>query len=127
MNVPNHSQTSRIRFDIQALQNGQTPSDWRGNSYAGIVGYATENGRLYTLIHWQTPIAQIHVKDGVATILFFDARHISTTTRGFQGRIIRALSTALGMRNPDVERIHAELGRKTSDRRALQLHPEIAV
>lgn len=118
--VPNHSQASRIRFDVQSLQNHADIKPWKGNSYSGHqdVFYETlEDGftkahTTYDLMHWSTTIASI-TRNGV---LYFDARYISATTRGFQGRILNALRTAFGESHPDVVRISQELGKPTSQR-----------
>ena len=113
MNIPNHAQASRIASDLNKLARGESADDWRGNSYAGIVGYQ-DGGRMYTLTHWSTPIAQLHIaSDGKVSVLMFNARYISATTRSFQGRILNALRTALGENDPMVVIIQHELGRKT--------------
>ena len=92
MNVPNHTQAIRIASDLNKLARGESADDWHGNSYAGIVGYPQDGGRMYTLIHWSTPIAQLHIaSNGEVSVLMFNARYISATTRSFQGRIYRAL------------------------------------
>ena len=128
MNVPNHAQVNRIASDLNLLAQGKDARDWQGNSYAGIVGYATDRGRLYTLIHWSTPIAQLHVaNDGRVSVLMFNARYISSTTRSFQGRIYKALCKVHSINASDLQHIGTELGKKTHERGALYLHPEIAV
>ena len=127
MNVPNHAQADRIASDLNKLARGESADDWRGNSYAGIVGYLQDGGRTYTLIHWSTPIAQLHIaSDGKVSVLMFNARYISSTTRSFQGRIYRALCKVHTINASDLAIIGQELGRKTHLREVLSLHPEIA-
>ena len=127
MNVPNHAQASRIASDLNKLARGESADDWRGNSYAGIVGYQ-DGGRMYTLTHWSTPIAQLHIaSDGKVSVLMFNAWYISATTRSFQGRIYQALQTVHAINASDLSHIGHELGRKTHLREVLHLHPEIAV
>ena len=127
MNVPNHAQTNRIASDLNKLARGESAYDWHGNSYVGIVGYQ-DGGRMYTLIHWSTPIAQLHIaSDGKVSVLMFNARYISATTRSFQGRIYRALFKVHTINVSDLAIIGHELGRKTHLREVLSLHPEIAV
>lgn len=120
-NVPNHSQTSRIRFDIQKLQNGlgDTLQYWHGNSYKGIpvtVYVSGEKvGHGIKLKHWDTTIAVITTVGPI----YFDARYISSTTRGFQGRILNALRTAYGDNYASVARIAEELALPTGERDVL--------
>ena len=127
MNVPNHAQAIRIASDLNKLARGESAYDWHGNSYAGIVGYQ-DGSRMYTLIHWSTPIAQLHIaSDGKVSVLMFNARYISATTRSFQGRIYQALQTVHAINVNDLSAIGDELGKKTHERGVLSLHPEIAV
>ena len=127
MNVPNHSQANRIASDLNKLARGESAYDWHGNSYAGIVGYPQDGGRMYTLIHWSTPIAQLHIaSDGKVSVMMFNARYISATTRSFQGRIYQALHEVHTIDVSDLSHIGHELGRKTHLREVLSLHPEIA-
>lgn len=128
MYVPNHAQANRIASDLNKLARGESAVDWRGNSYAAVVGYATDRGRLYTLVHWSTPIAQLHIaSNGKVSVLLFNARYISATTRSFQGRIYRALCKVHSINANDLSAIGDELGKKTHERQALSLHPEIDV
>ena len=116
MNVPNHAQASRIASDLIKLARGESVADWRGNSYAGIVGYQ-DGGRMYTLIHWSTPIARLHItRDGKVYVLMFNARYISATTRSFQGRIYRALCKVHAIDEGELSAISDELGKKTHER-----------
>lgn len=115
MNVPNHSQTSRIRFDVQRLQNGQDPLYWRGNSYQGIpTTFAINDVETLGIRfkHWDTTIAAVTASG----VLYFNARYISTTTRGFQSRIVNALATAFGENHAAVVRIREELALPTGER-----------
>ena len=124
MNVPNHAQANRIASDLNKLARGESSDGWHGNSYAGIVGYQQDDARMYTLIHWSTPIAQLHIaSNGEVSVLMFNARRISATTRSFQGRIYQALQTVHAI---DVSAIGDELGKKTHERGVLSFHPEIA-
>lgn len=129
MNVPNHLQSNHIASDLNRLAAGQLNiGDWRGNSYHGIVDYAAGGAHLYTLVHWNTPIAQLHIaSNGKVSVLHFDARYISSTTRSFQGRIYRALCKVHAVNASDLAHIGEELGRKTHLRKVLVLHPEIEV
>ena len=128
MNVPNHAQAIRIASDLNKLARGKSADDWHGNSYAGIVGYPQDGGRTYTLTHWSTPIAQLHIaSNGEVSVLMFNARYISATTRSFQGRIYRALCEVHAINASDLSHIGHELGRETHLREVLHLHPEIAV
>jgi len=126
MNVPNHSQASRIRFDIQKLQNGQgdTLQHWQGNSYKGIPVTIYVDGEKVghgiQLKHWDTTIAVITMVGPI----YFDARYISSTTRGFQGRIINALRTAFGENYASVVRIAEELALPTGEREVLDWRAE---
>ena len=121
MNVPNHAQTSRIRFDIQKLQNGQGDQleYWQGNSYRGIpvtVSLANETVlHGIKLKHWDTTIAVVTM----AGPIYFDARYISSTTRSFQGRILNAMRTAYGENYAAVVRIAEELALPTGERDVL--------
>lgn len=127
MNVPNHAQANRIASDLNDLARGENAYDWHGNSYAGIVGYLQDGGRMYTLTHWSTPIAQLHIaSDGKVSVLMFNAWYISATTRSFQGRIYQALCEVHTINASDLAIIGQELGRKTHLREKLSLHPEIA-
>ena len=127
MNVPNHAQASRIASDLNKLARGESVADWHGNSYAGIVG-SQDGSRMYTLIHWSTPIAQLHIaSDGKVSVLMFNARYISATTRSFQGRIYQALCKVHAINVSDLSAIGGDLGKKTHERGVLSLHPEIAV
>lgn len=119
MSVPNNAQVNRIASDLNKLARGERATDWRGNSYAGVVGYLTGEGRLYTLVHHVTPIAQIRVRDGKVSVLMFNARYISTTTRGFQSRIYRALTKVHAIRPNDLTLIADELARPTDERQVL--------
>ena len=126
MNVPNHAQANRIASDLNKLARGESADDWHGNSYAGIVGYQ-DGGHMYTLIHWSTPIARLHIaSDGKVSVLMFNARYISATTRSFQGRIYQALQTVHTIDVNDLSAIGDELGKKTHKRGVLSFHPEIA-
>lgn len=121
MTIPNYAQTSRIRFDIQAIQNGRgdTVEYWHGNSYKGIPETLRVDGhRIWhgiRLMHWDTTIAII----SAAGAIYFDARYVSATTRGFQGRILNAMRTAFGENHPTVIRIAAELSMPTDQRGVL--------
>ena len=128
MDVPNHAQTSRIASDLNKLARGESADDWHGNSYAGIVGYPQDGGRVYTLTQRSTPIAQLHIaSNGEVSVLMFNARYISATTRLFQSRIYQALCKVHAINASDLSHIGHELGRKTHLREVLSLHPEIAV
>lgn len=121
MNVPNHSQTSRIRFDLERLagvDHKSTIKDWRGNSYQGRLYTDYQTGlSIYELVHWNTTIAQFTtMRPGVVVMTYFNARHISTTTRGFQSRILNAMRTAFGENNSFVRAVSAELAQKTHQR-----------
>ena len=127
MHVPNHTQANCIASDLNKLARGESADDWHGNSYAGIVGYLQGGVRIYTLMHWSTPIAQLHIaSDGKVSVLMFNARYISATTRSFQGRIYQALQTVHAINVNDLSAIGDELGKKTHERGVLSLHPEIA-
>lgn len=119
MNVPNHAQAARIASDLNKLARGESASDWQGNSYRGIVGYAPESGHYYTLIHWSTPICQIAVHKGKVVVMMFNARYISSTTRSFQGRILSALRRVHDARTNDLTAIGDELSRSTGERQLL--------
>lgn len=119
MSVPNHSQASRIRFDLQKLasvDHKQTIKDWRGNSYQGRLYTDYQTGlSVYELVHWNTTIAQFTtVVPGKVLMTYFNARYISTTTRGFQSRILNAMRTALGENSPAVLAVDNELGKSTA-------------
>lgn len=121
MSVPNHSQTSRIRFDLQRLasvDHKQTIKDWHGNSYQGRLYTDYQTGlSVYELVHWSTTIAQFTTFiPGKVLMTYFNARYISTTTRGFQSRIFNAMRTALGENNPAVRAVGNELGKPTAQR-----------
>ena len=120
MNVPNHAQANRIASDLNKLARGESADDWRGNSYAGIVGYQQDGGRMYTLMHWSTPIAQLHIaSNGEVSVGMFNARYVSATTRSFQGRIYQALQIVHAMDVSDLSAIGNELGKKTHKRGVL--------
>lgn len=126
--TPNHAQVNRIAYGLNSLAEGKSAPDWRGNSYAGVVGYAKSGAHLYTLIHWSTPIAQLHVSaEGKVSVLYFDARYISSTTRSFQGRIYRALTKVHGIRPNDLTAIGDELAKSTGNRGVLRPHTDIEV
>ena len=119
MNVPNHTQAARIRHDIVNACCNRTPKAWRGNSYSARV--VTDDTRtfsqlFYQLVHWDTTIAEISVYGGVISVTYFDARYISSTTRGFQSRILKALVELVGSDHPDVVAISQELGKPTHSR-----------
>lgn len=124
MNVPNHAQTSRIRFDLQRLagiDHKNTIKDWHGNSYQGRL-YSDYQTRLsiYELVHWSTTIAQFTTETpGVVRLHYFNARYISSTTRSFQGRILNAMATALGENHPSVIQVREMLSQPTHNRTAL--------
>lgn len=120
-NVPNHSQTSRIQHDIQTILRGQGDrvSYWQGNSYKSIpVTIHVDGHRIIhgiKLVHWNTPIAIITAVGAI----YFDARYISSTTRGFQGRIVNAMRNVFGNDYASVARIVEELSLPTSERDVL--------
>ena len=101
-NVPNNAQAARIERDVT------NPRDWFGNSYR-----ATSRASGMTYVHWNTTIAE--TTDGRLT--YFDARYISTTTRGFQSRIVAGLDAA----GIDVSAAQAELAKPTHERDRLTL------
>lgn len=111
MNVPNHAQVARIASDIRRMAHWQynqsTPwsdvhTTWNGNSYSGYCLTQTVEGAngapttaiVYHLFHWNTEIATIEFREDEITRVTFLARYISSTTRGFQGRILRGLQQA---------------------------------
>ena len=111
MNVPNHTQAARIARDIRRMQHWQkeqaTPwsdvhTSWSGNSYGGYcltqtvegANHAPTTAVVYRLFHWNTEIATIEFREDEITRVSFLARYISTTTRGFQGRILQGLQQA---------------------------------
>lgn len=111
MNVPNHTQVARITQDIRRIQHWQknqsTPwsdvrTSWSGNSYGGYCLTQTVEGAngapttaiVYHLFHWNTEISEIQFREDEITRVTFLARYISTTTRGLQGRILKALQQA---------------------------------
>ena len=111
MNIPNHTQSAHIARDIRRMQqwqrNQSTPwSDvhisWSGNSYGAYCLTQTVGGAngapttavVYHLIHWSTEIASIEFRADEITRVSFLASYISTTTRGFQSRILQGLQQA---------------------------------
>ena len=111
MNVPNYAQADRIASDIRRISSWQsnpsTPwsevhTSWTGNSYSGYCLTETVEGSnsapttavVYHLIHWTTEIATIEFREDGITRITFNARYFSTTTRGFQGRILSGLQRA---------------------------------
>ena len=123
MNVPNYAQVDRITRDMGALLRGEDPDYWKGNSYQGIpstLGVRSGGfvgGMRYK--HWYTTIAVVS-REG--KLVYFDATYRSTTTRGFQSRILQ------GLRNlPDQSRVqaaYAELAKPTDTRDALNWSDE---
>ena len=95
MNVPNHTQAARIAVDLKRLQSGQAEiiKDWQGNSYQGRA-YKHDGIWIYELVHWSTTIAQFALIGGQVVMTWFDARYLSSTTRGFQGRIIKGMTNS---------------------------------
>ena len=132
MNVPNHAQSARITRDIRRMQQWQrdqsTPwsdvhTSWSGNSYSGYCLTETVEGAnkaaitavVYHLFHWSTEIATIEFREDEITRVSFLARYISTTTRGFQGRILQGLQQA----GFDTNEIVHELALPTDQRGAV--------
>lgn len=114
--VPNHQQQHVIQSDVAHLPDfdrGNEFREWSGNSYAGHTEYTGEFVR-YVLRHWSTTIAEIeysHVTK-TTTLTYFDARYHSSTTRSFQGRILRALDRA----GVSVAEAYNQLSRPTHQR-----------
>jgi hypothetical protein len=107
--VINANQAARIYSDVIHVMAGKRPEEWTGNSYQGFEsGYGE-----YMLMHWSTPIAVIRRDVG---IVYFNATYISSTTRGFQSRILSALTGVFGTTNPAIRSISAELGKPTGER-----------
>ena len=111
VNVPNHKQAARIAQDIRRIQHWQrdqsTPwSDvrtvWAGNSYSGQCLMQTVEGAnhapttavVYHLFHWNTEIACLEFRADEVVRITVNAHYYSSTTRGFQSRILRALQSA---------------------------------
>lgn len=123
MIVPNHSQVDRIATDLRKLAHNDDPAVWQGNSYQGFPVTAKvrqetkHNG--YQLKHWSTTIAEFHYTPQGVVLAYFDARYISSTTRGFQGRILRAMSRVFGPAHATVVRVAEELALPTGERGVL--------
>ena len=111
VNVPNHTQAERIAQDIRRIQQWQrdqsTPwsyvhTNWNGNSYGGYcltqtvegANHAPTTAVVYRLFHWNTEIATLEFREDEITRITVNAVYHSSTTRGFQGRILRALQSA---------------------------------
>lgn len=115
MNVPNHAQSARIAADLRKLQNGQPIDAWTGNSYRGYTTTYDGHRPAYILRHWDTEIAAFTLVDGVVRVVVFRAHYYSSTTRGFQGRIAKAMTSAAV--DPEGQAaISAELARSTGSR-----------
>lgn len=109
--VPNHSQASRISFDLRADQ----PKPWHGNSYRmEVLAHADGTEILY--IHWNTVICS--VSDGHVNL--FNARYFSSTTRGFQSRILSGMTRSGMIPTEELGLIRAELRKPTGERGAFR-------
>lgn len=132
MNVSNHAQSAHIARDIRRLQHWQkeqsTPwsdvhTTWAGNSYGGYCLTQTVEGAngaptmavVYHLFYWNTEIATLEFRGDETTRVTFFARYITTTTRGFQGRILKALQQA----GFDTNLIVSELSQPTRQRESV--------
>ena len=117
-NVPNYSQAQVIAADLFRVRDNDNPGatlSWSGNSYAGERRRAEDDANIYVLTHWNTVIATVgfHEETEKLALIYFNARHISATTRGFQGRILKALDK-VGVWGTSV--VASELGKPTHKR-----------
>lgn len=97
--IPNHSQAQRIRRDVRRLAADLiTHGDaWQGNSYALQVEI-DPGSKALQYRHWSTIICEIEQAPGTTEkvrVTYFDARYHSSTTRGFQGRLLEAFKYGL--------------------------------
>ena len=124
MNVPNYLQVDQIATDLLKLTYNDDPAAWKGNSYRGfpITAKVSQEAKYngYQLKHWGTTIAVFHYAPQGVVLAYFDARYISSrTTRGFQGRILRAMNRVFGPDHAAVVRVSEELALPTGERGVL--------
>ena len=115
MNVPNHAQSARIKTDLIKFFSGERPEAWQGNSYQAYT-FDSQGYLTYVVQHWNTEIMRVWV-DGATAVVTFRATYISTTTRGIQTRIARAVNL------PEIDE---ELSKKTTDRGIIEFRHSVA-